>query len=156
MVIELLIIFRLLWQMSIDSSIYIGFIDGASHHTQNSASAAWVIYTPTGQVLSLGGIRLRPYSNNVVEYSVVIELLRDAISHGVHSLEVRLDSQLVVSELNGLYCIRDPTLLRIFLCVIFLEQKFENITYIHVPRVFNQVADSYANYVLDWHLFHTP
>ena len=136
-------------------SIYIGFTDGAIRHTQNSASAAWVIYTPTG-VLSLRGICLRPSSNNVVEYSVVIELLRDAISHGVHSLEVRLDSQLVVSQLNGLYRIRDLTLLRRFLRVRLLERQFESITYIHVPRNFNQVHDSYANYVLDWHLFHKP
>ena len=83
--------FRLFWQMSMESSTYIGFTDGASHHTQHSASAAWVIYTPMGQVLSSGGVYLRPYSNNVVEYSVVIELFPDAISHGVHSLEVRLD-----------------------------------------------------------------
>ena len=41
----------------------------------------------------------------------MIELLRDAISHGVLSLEVRLDSQLEVSQLNGLYHVRDPTLL---------------------------------------------
>ena len=80
-----------------DSSIYIGFIDGASRHTQNSASAAWVINTPMGQVLSSGGICLWPSSNNVAEYSVMIELLRDAIAHGVHSLEVRLDSQLAIS-----------------------------------------------------------
>ena len=73
--------------------------------------------------------------------------------HDVLSLEVRLDSELVVSQLNGLYHVRDPTLLRIFLCVRLLEWKFDNITYIHVPRI-NQVADSYANYVLDWHLFH--
>ena len=97
--------------MSMESSTYIGFTDGASRHTQNSASAAWVIYTPTGQVLSSGGICLRPSSNNVAEYSSVIELLRDAISHGVHSLEACLDSQLVFSQLNGLYRIRDPTLL---------------------------------------------
>ena len=113
-----------------------------------------MIYTPTGQVLSLGGVCLWPSSNNVAEYSVVIELLWDSISLGVLSLEVRLDSQLVVSQLNGLYRIRDPTLLRIFLHVRLLEWKFENITYIHVSRIFNQVADSYANCVLDWHLFH--
>ena len=94
-----------------ESSTYIGFVDGAIRHTQNSASTAWVIYTPMGQVLSSGGVCLRPSSNNVVEYSAVIELLRDAISHGVHSLEVHLDSQLVVSQLNGLYRIRDSTLL---------------------------------------------
>ena len=87
--------------MSMKSFVYIGFADGASRHTQNSASAAWVIYTPMGQVLSSGGLCLRPSSNNVAEYSVIIELLQDAISHGVLSLEVRLDSQLVVSQLNG-------------------------------------------------------
>ena len=83
--------------MSMESSVYIGFIDGASRHTQNSASTTWVIYTPTGQVLSLGGVSLWPSSNNVVEYSVLIQLLCDVISHGFHSLEVHLDSQLRVS-----------------------------------------------------------
>ena len=82
--------------MSMESSTYIGFADGASHHTQHSTSTAWVIYTPMGQVLSSGGICLWPSSNNVVEYSVVIKLLRDAILHGVLSLEVRLDLELVV------------------------------------------------------------
>ena len=97
-----------------ESSTYIGFVDGTSHHTQHSASTAWVIYTPMGQVLSLGGVCLWPSSNNVAEYSAVIELLRDAISHGVLSLEVRLDLDLVVSQLNGLYHVRDLTLLRRF------------------------------------------
>ena len=78
--------------MSMDSSIYIGFIDGASPHTQHSTSVAWGIYTPMVQVLSSGGVCLCPSLNNVAEYSVVIELLRDAISHGVLSLEVCLDS----------------------------------------------------------------
>ena len=142
--------------MSMEYSIYIGFSDGGSRHTQNSASAAWVIYTPTGQVLSSGGVCLQSSSNNVAEYSAIIELLQDAISHGVLSLEVRLDSQLLVSQLNGLYRIRDLTLLRRLLHVRLLERQFDNITYIHVPRIFNQVANSYANYVLDWNLFHRP
>ena len=56
---------------------------------------------------------------------IVIELLRDAISHGVLSLEVRLDSDLVVSQLNGLYHVRDSKLLRRFLRVRLLEQQFD-------------------------------
>ena len=64
---------------------YIGFTDGASHHTKNSALAVWVIYTPTGQLLSSGGVCLWPSSNNVAEYSSIIKLLRDEISHGVLS-----------------------------------------------------------------------
>ena len=78
--------------MSMESSAYIGFTNGAIRHNQNLASTSWVIYTPTGQVLSSGGVCLRPSSNNVVEYSSIIELLWDAISHGFLSLEVRLDS----------------------------------------------------------------
>ena len=138
-----------------ESSTYIGFIDGASRHTQHLASTAWVIYTPMGQVLSSGGVCLRPSSNNVAEYSAIIELLRDAISHDVLSLEVCLDSELVVSQINGLYHVRDPMLLRRFLHVRLLELQFDNITYIHVSRINNQVVDSYANYVLDWNLFHS-
>ena len=84
--------------------------------------------------MSSGGVCLRPYSNNVIESSVVIELLWDAILHDVLFLEVRLDSQLVVSELNGLYPIRDLTLLQRFLRVRLLEQQFESITYIHVSK----------------------
>ena len=150
-----LISFHFLWQMSMESLIYIGIADGDICHTQNSASAAWVIYTPTGQVLSWGGVFLRPSLNNVAEYSVVIKLLWDAISHGVLSLEVHLDSELVVPQLNGLFHVTDPTLLRIFLRVRLVDRQFDNITYIHVPIINNQVSNSYANYVLDWLLFHT-
>ena len=134
-----------------ESSTFVGFADGAIRHTQHLASASWVIFTPMGHVLSSRGVCLRPSSNNVAEYSAIIELLRDSISHGVLSLEVRLDLDLVVSQLNGLYHVRDPTLLRRFLQVRLLERKFDNITYIHIPINNHQVADSYANYVLDWH-----
>jgi ribonuclease HI len=58
-----------------ESSVYFGFTDGASRHTQNLASAAWVIYSPTNQLVSVGGVCLRETTNNVVEYSIVIELL---------------------------------------------------------------------------------
>ena len=102
-VIGFVISFCFFWQMSMESSTYIGFADGARHHTQRLASAAWLIYTPMGQVLSSGGVCLWLCSNNVAEYSAVIELLWDAISHGVLSLEVRLDSKLVVSQLNRIF-----------------------------------------------------
>ena len=121
MVIEFVISFCFFWQISMESSTSIGFADGAIHHTQHSTSATWVIYTPVGQVLSSGSVCLRPSSNNVVEYSAIIELLRDAISHGVLSLEVCLDLELVVSQLNGLYHVRYLTLLRRFLHVRLLE-----------------------------------
>ena len=81
--------------MSMESSVYLVFTDGSSRHTQNLASTAWVIYSPEGPLVSLGGVCLGPSMNNVAEYSV-IELLCNAISHGILSIEVRLDSQLVI------------------------------------------------------------
>lgn len=67
---------------------------------------------------------------------------------------VRLDSQLVVMQLKNRYHICNPTLLRHYLRVRLLECQFELITYERIPREFNMVADSLANYVLDWHLSH--
>jgi hypothetical protein len=43
----------------------------------------------------------------------VIELLHDALSHGISHLQVYLDAQLVVSQLNGVYRVYDPTLHRL-------------------------------------------
>ena len=83
-------------QMTSELVIYTGFADGASRHTLNLASAAWVIYEPFGQLLSFGSTCLGPSTNNIVEYSAIIELLLDAISHGIQHMVVRLDSQLAV------------------------------------------------------------
>jgi ribonuclease HI len=76
------------------------------------ASTTWVIFTPQGQLLSFGGICLGDTTNNVAEYSVIIELLRDTLSLGISRLQVYLDAQLVVSQLNRIYRVHDPTLHR--------------------------------------------
>ena len=65
-----------------------------------------------------------------------------------------MDSQLVVSQLNHVYQVRDPVLLRKVLRVRLLERHFEFITYIHIPREFNSLADALANYVIEWHSLH--
>ena len=141
--------------MSSESEVFIGYADGASRHTRRLASAAWVIFTPQGQLLSSEGICLGDTTNNVVEYSVVIELLHDALSLGISRLQVYLDAQLVVSQLNRIYRVHDPTLHRRFLRVRLLERYFDYITYFHVPRSLNQITDTLANHILDWHLAHT-
>jgi ribonuclease HI len=70
---------------------YIGFTDGASRSTWNLASTTWEIYAPTNELVSLRGVCLGRATNNIAEYSVVIELLVDAISLGIRHLVVRLD-----------------------------------------------------------------
>ena len=70
------------------SERFVGFVDGASRHTCNLASAAWVIYSPSRQLVALGGACLGPATNDVTEYRAVIELLWDAFSRGITQLEV--------------------------------------------------------------------
>ena len=67
------------------SDWFVGFVDGASHHTCNLASAVWVINSPSGQLVACGGACLGPTTNNVAEHRAII------------------DSQLVVSQLNRAY-----------------------------------------------------
>jgi ribonuclease HI len=100
------------------------------------------------------GICLGDTTNNVAEYSAIIELLRDAFSLGISRLRVYLDAQLVVLQLNRIYRVHDPTLHRRFLRIRLLEHNFDYITYFHVPRRLNQITDTLANHILDWHLAH--
>ena len=60
--------------------MYIGFTDGSCRSTQNISSAAWVIYSPTYELVSMHGVSLGQTMNNVAEYNAVIELLFGAIS----------------------------------------------------------------------------
>ena len=109
-------------QMSTFSSIHVGFTDGASRYTRNLASAAWVVYSPTDELLSSGGVYLGPATKNVTEYHAIILLLIEAISLGVTQLIANLDSQLLVYQLNCIYSIRDPFLHRLYLRVRSLER----------------------------------
>ena len=142
------------FQMSESSLPYIGFADGASRSTQNLASGTWAIYAPTNELISLRGVCLGRATNNIAEYSTVIELLVDVFSLGIHHLVVWLDSQLVVLQLSNVYTIRSPTLLRVYLWICLLEHYFDYIEYQHIPRCLNTLTDALANYVLDRHLNH--
>ena len=60
---------------------FIGFADGANHYTLNLASIAWVLYSPTGDLVSSGGVCLGPSTNNIIEYHAVIGLLTEALGN---------------------------------------------------------------------------
>jgi len=131
---------------------YVGFDDGACRSTHNLSFAAWVIYDPHGELIDLQGVFLGRTTNNVAEYSVVIELLAEVVNLGIRALVVNLDSQLVIHQLNGQYSIRDHLILRLYLRVRLLERNFDFITYQHIPRQLNTLTGSLANHVLDRHL----
>ena len=79
---------------------YIGFADGANHYTLNLASATWVLYSPTGDLVISGGTCLGPATNNLVDYHAVIGLLKKSLANDVREIRVYLDSELVVHQLK--------------------------------------------------------
>jgi len=73
-------------------SPHIGFADGACRSTLNLSSATWAIYDPHGELIDLQGICLGQTTNNITEYSTIIDLLSEAIALGIRELVVNLDS----------------------------------------------------------------
>ena len=120
---------------------FYGFADGACCHTLNLALAAWVLYSPAEDLVSLGVVCIGLATNNIVEYQAVIGLLTEVASQYVRNLVVLMDSQLMVCHLNHVYTIRNHVLLCLFRRVRLLERSFETINYMDIPREHNVVAD---------------
>lgn len=85
------------------SNHYVSFVDGACHSTRNLSFAALKIYELNVELVNLQGICLGRTTNNISEYSSVLKILSEAIALGIRELIVKLDSQLIVLQLNGQY-----------------------------------------------------
>ena len=83
--------------MSTIPPFHIGYDEGANRSSHNVTFVSWVIFSPSNEFLDFGGIFLSRATNNIAEYEVVIELMTNASSLGIHSLVVQLDSKLVIS-----------------------------------------------------------
>ena len=84
----------------------------------------------------------------------MIAFLVDALAHCIPHIHVRLDSLLLVMQLNGVYHVHNQVLFRKYLQVKPLVHEFETITFSHVPIAQNHYVDTIANNILDWHLSH--
>lgn len=140
--------------LQMSSGHYIGFADGACHSTRNLSFVEPVLYDPNGELINLQGIFLNRTTNNITEYSAVIELLSEAVALGIRVLVVKLDSKLIVLQLNNHYLVINPQILCMYLRVRLVERNFDSITYQHIPHNLNTLTDALANFVLDKHLCH--
>jgi ribonuclease HI len=133
---------------------HISYADDASCWTQNLASAAWALYTPSHEMIHSRGICLGLATNNQAENIAVIGLLDYAQHHHIRHLSIFLDSQLVVLQLNNVYRVRYPCLFHKYPQVRILSRHFDSITFTHITRQLNQITDQIANMVLDCHISH--
>ena len=88
-------------------------------------------------------------TNNVAEYTAVIEGLKLALERGVTDIEVKLDSKLVVHQLNGEWKIKSDALRGLAVEAKRLLNRFHSAKLQHVDRGKNSAADALVNQALD-------
>ncbi|HOM33281.1 MAG TPA: ribonuclease HI family protein [Candidatus Paceibacterota bacterium] len=94
-------------------------------------------------------------TNNEAEYQAIIfalkkirQLLGKEKLKNI-SIEIYLDSELVVNQLNSCYKIEDEKLQSLFMKIWNLKLDFGKISFHHIPREKNKLADKLVNLCLD-------
>ena len=126
--------------------------DGGSRGNPGQA-AIGVVATSSGEKVFSLSERIGETTNNVAEYTAVVEALTWIINHTKNTpqfVSFFLDSALVVNQLNGLFKVKDEKMRSLMLTVRQLEQQLDtHITYESIPRALNAAADAKVNEALD-------
>ena len=125
------------------------FADGAAKGNPGPAGAGAVLFGDGGEVLAELHKALGRATNNVAEYEALILGLEEARRRGIERLDVRMDSLLVVRQMQGLWKIKHPGLRPLALRAGALLAGFPQRTIEHVPREENSHADRLANLAVD-------
>jgi ribonuclease HI len=129
--------------------LYTAYADGASRGNPGPAAIGVAVFDPHGNEMHTTARRLGRATNNEAEYKAAITALEAALGLGASCLEVRMDSELVVRQLSGRYRVRNPRLIPLYKRLLDLRGRFSSVTFRHVPRSENRLADKLANKALD-------
>ncbi len=130
------------------------YADGGSRGNPGPAGAGALVRDEEGtQVVTVSEF-LGTTTNNVAEYTAVLRaleelrtLLEEAASTA--TVDVRMDSQLVVKQMNGEYKIKHPNIIPLAGKVKEVARAFRTVTFSHVYRDQNKEADALANAAMD-------
>lgn len=125
------------------------YADGGSRGNPGPSAAGYVLLDQNEQVLVDKGVYLGVTTNNQAEYQGLKAGLEEAHRMGAREVDVRLDSMLVVNQMKGVFKVKNRDLWPIHQAVAELAADFEDITFTHVPRELNQLADAAVNRALD-------
>jgi ribonuclease HI len=127
------------------------FADGGSRGNPGPAASGAVLFGDDGSTLAEVGEYLGVATNNVAEWKALVLGLARARDLGVEEIAVRLDSELVVRQVTGVYKIKHPALIPLAARAKALLREFKRSDVRHVRRAENAAADAVVNRVLDAH-----
>jgi ribonuclease HI len=132
--------------------------DGGARGNPGPAAIGVVIVekkspTDLGKEIAAFGKRIGETTNNVAEYTAVLEALlwmKENYKQNVQGIRFFLDSTLVVNQLNGLFRVKEAHLRELLVKVRMLEGEVSGeISYHYVPREQNRRADFFVNKAQD-------
>lgn len=129
------------------------FGDGGSRGNPGEAAYGFAIFDADGTQIYSEGKRLGVTTNNVAEYSSVINAFRWLIENNpeVEEILFKLDSLLVASQMNGKFKVKHPNMKELFIVAKRLEGQLKaKIEFTQIPRAQNKVADTLVNKALDY------
>jgi ribonuclease HI len=130
-------------------SRFIVYADGAARGNPGPAGAGAVLLDEDGRVVAELARPLGRATNNVAEYNGLILGLEEAKRRGATSVDVRMDSMLVVQQMRGLWRIKHPGLRPLALRAGALLGSFPEREIRHIPRDENSLADVLSNRAID-------
>jgi len=125
------------------------FTDGGARGNPGPAAYGFVLEAEDGTVLEARGEAIGVATNNVAEYSALLEGLRRAAELGVSELEVVSDSELMVKQMTGVYRVKNEALRGLSVEAARLARRLGRVTYRNVRREENELADRLVNEALD-------
>lgn len=135
---------------------YTLYADGGSRGNPGPAGAGAVVFDAIGKRVVEVADYLGIATNNIAEYEAVMRGMKKLVEafpagYFAHAtLEVRMDSKLVIEQLKGSYKVKHPNLVPRYLELKnLIARHFSHITFTHVPREKNTDADALANEAMD-------
>lgn len=125
--------------------------DGGSRGNPGPSATGYVILNMENKVIERGGDYLGITTNNQAEYQAVFKALSRAKHYGALKVSMYMDSLLVVNQMIGIFKIRNRELWPVHDSIKQLAKEFKTVTFHHVPREQNKLADAEVNKILDDH-----
>lgn len=131
------------------------FTDGGARGNPGPSAIGVYIIDDEKQVLYEKGERIGMATNNVAEYKAVLHALsflsqNKPIVKKHSAVHFLLDSQLVASQINGIFKVKNSKLRSLLFQIREKETEISaKIIYSHIAREKNEKADSLVNKALD-------
>ena len=122
--------------------------DGGARGNPGPAGIGVVLADETGVIGEIAQ-GIGEATNNVAEYGALIAGLELALDNDVTDIDVRMDSELVVNQVQGTWKIKNDRLRSLAVKAQGLLNRFDSATITHVPREQNAGADRLANQGMD-------